>query len=301
MVAEDQALLELLAELRGRDYNFIAVTPATHARVLARPLHGKPTLRDIFGWNRSLTEDQIGPPLLALLQRSGSIERAGAQLRSLVRVATLGNHLFLHSSFPTTEANSVFFGPDTYRFVRFVHAQLAGLGSPAWIVDMGCGSGAGGISACREVAARLTLVDINPAAARLAGINANFAGGSAEVTVDGQIPSGCDLVIANPPYMIDAVHRTYRDGGTMFGGEVACTWVAQALDALLPGGTMLLYSGFAMVDGRAPAIDRIGSLCRKAELQIEELDPDVFGEELERPEYRDVERIAAFGVRITKH
>lgn len=301
MVAEDQALLELLAELKAQDYHFIAVTPATHARVLARPLDREPTLRDIFGWNRSFTEDQIGSPLLALLQRSGLLERTGAQLRSLVRVATLGDDLFLHSSFPTSEPNSVFFGPDTYRFLRFVHAQLAGLGSPAWIVDMGCGSGAGGISACKEVAARLTLVDINPAAARLAGINANFAGVSAEVAVNEQIPSGCDLVIANPPYLIDAAHRTYRDGGAMFGGEVACGWVAQALDALLPGGTMLLYCGFAMVNGRAPAVDRIASLCGNADLHVEELDPDVFGEELNRTEYREVERIAALGARIRKH
>jgi methylase of polypeptide subunit release factors len=300
MVAEDEALLELLAELKSHDYHFITVTPATHARVLARPLQGEPSLRDIFGWNRSFDEHQIEPRLLTLLGRAGSVESAGGQLRSLVRVASLGDDLFLHSSFPTAEADAVFFGPDTYRFVRFVRAQLGGLRPPVWIVDMGAGSGAGGISACNDVSARLSLVDINPAAGRLARINARFARVPAEIAMDDRIPEQCDLVIANPPYMIDTAHRAYRDGGAMFGGEVACGWVDQALAALVTGGTMLLYSGFAVVGGKLPALDRIRLLCGDAELHVEEIDPDVFGEELERPEYRDVDRIAALGIRIAK-
>jgi methylase of polypeptide subunit release factors len=301
MVTEDEALLELLTQLRRRDYHFTVVTPATHARVLARPLHGEPTLRDIFGWNRPFGKHQIEPQLLQLLQRSRSFESAGGQLRSLVRVASLSEGLFLHSSFPTTAADAVFFGPDTYRFVRFVRAQLRTLSPPAWIVDMGAGSGAGAISASKEVSARLSLVEINPAAARFARINARFAGVAAEVTVDDRIPEGCDLVIANPPYIIDAARRTYRDGGAMLGSELAHAWVTQALAALVAGGTVLLYSGFAVVGGKLEAIDRIRSLCGNAELYVEEIDPDVFGEELERPEYRDVERIAAMGIRITKY
>jgi methylase of polypeptide subunit release factors len=301
MVTEDEALLELLTQLRRRDYHFTVVTPATHARVLARPLHGEPTLRDIFGWNRLFEEHQIEPQLLQLLQRSRSFESAGGQLRSLVRVASLSEGLFLHSSFPTTAADAVFFGPDTYRFVRFVRAQLRTLSPPAWIVDMGAGSGAGAISASKEVSARLSLVEINPAAARLARINARFAGVAAEVTVDDRIPERCDLVIANPPYMIDPAHRTYRDGGALLGSELAHAWVTQALAALVAGGTVLLYSGFAAVGGKLEAVDRIRALCGNAEFHVDEIDPDVFGEELERPEYRDVERIAALGIRITKY
>jgi hypothetical protein len=33
---------------------------------------------------------------------------------------------------------------------------------------------------------------------------------------------------------------------------------------------------------------------------VEEIDPDVFGEELDRPEYWETERIAALGIRIDK-
>jgi len=52
-----------------------------------------------------------------------------------------------------------------------------------------------------------------------------------------------------------------------------------------------------------PVVDYIASLCTGGEvdLDVEELDPDVFGEELERLEYAEVERIAAVGINIAKH
>ena len=300
----DRALIQLLSRLRACDYQFVAVTPATHSRVLARPLSAPPALRDIFGWNRIFGEHELDPTLLALLRCSGSVEDVGGKMRSLVRVGSLAGELFLHSSFPTTEPDAVFFGPDTFRFASFVSAQLPALSSSAWIVDMGSGSGAGGVVVARRVpGARLTLVDVNPAAARLARVNASFARVPAEVRQGNQIPAGCDLVIANPPYMIDASHRRYRDGGAMYGGEVACSWTVQALRALKPGGTLLLYTGVAVLRGNAPVLDHITSLCTGAEvdLSVEELDPDVFGEELERPEYAEVDRIAAVGIKIGKH
>jgi hypothetical protein len=65
---------------------------------------------------------------------------------------------------------------------------------------------------------------------------------------------------------------------------------------------MLLYTGAAIVDGRdglrdslVEALPRFGCT-----LRYEEIDPDVFGEELEEPAYRDVERIAAIGAVIGK-
>ena len=176
------------------------------------------------------------------------------------------------------------------------------LPAPAWIVDMGSGSGAGGILATKQVgSARLSLVDLNAAAGRLARLNARFAGVRAEVMVGEQIPQGCNLVIANPPYMIDSAHRTYRDGGAIYGGGIACNWVVQALDALVPAGNFILYTGDAVVGGTLPLLDRIRSLCDQddAVLHTEEIDPDVFGDELEMPQYREVERIAVLGIRIT--
>jgi methylase of polypeptide subunit release factors len=302
MVETEAAFLQLLAELRSRNYHFTCVTPATHTRVVARPLPGQPSLSDIFGWSRRFDPADLAPELLEPLKASGCLERIGSALRSTVRVATVGDQLFLHSAFPTTAADSVFFGPDTYRFIRYVQASLRDIPPPKWIVDLGAGSGAGGIWTAAHLAGpRLTLVDINPAAARLARLNARFAGIPAEVLVSPEVPSGCDLVIANPPYMMDPLQRAYRNGGSMLGGEIAHRWTRQALESLRPGGTLLLYTGAAFAAGNAPAIEEIAALCRAAgaRMQVDELDPDVFGEDLEKPAYRCVERIAAMGLSIT--
>jgi hypothetical protein len=88
----------------------------------------------------------------------------------------------------------------------------------------------------------------------------------------------------------------------LLGGAVALAWAEQALVAMAPGGTMLLYAGAAYEDGRARLVDALERVCagRGANLAIEELDPDVFGDELESPAYADVERIAAVGAVITK-
>jgi methylase of polypeptide subunit release factors len=303
VVTEDDALLELLAELQSRRYLFTAVTPATHAIVLARPRRAALTLRDIFGWNRPFEVSEIDSGILDLLRGAGAIEESYGAVRSRVRVASLGERLFLHSSFPTEAAESVFFGPDTYRFISFIISEFSAMQSLGWIVDMGAGTGAGGIVAASGTrTARLTLVDINRAAARLARINGRFAAARPEVMVADRIPDGCDLVIANPPYMIDSAHRTYRDGGGLLGGEIALDWVRQALSSLVPSGTLLLYAGAAIVGGGSPLLDEIGRLAEKAgaDFSSRELDPDVFGEELSRPEYAQVERIAAMGIKIVK-
>ena len=299
----DATLLELLAQLQALHYRFIAVTPETHRRVLARPRPSTLSLREIFGWNRPFAASEIEPGILDLLRRADAVEDTADGLRSRVRVASLGDRLFLHSSFPTDEPDSVFFGPDTYRFCRFVESELASMPPPAWIVDMGAGDGAGGITAAGvSPASRVSLVDINPAAARVARINAQSAGVNAEVLVADRIPTGCDLVIANPPYMIDGSHRTYRDGGGLFGGEVAFGWARQALKGLTPGGMLLLYTGAAIVDGVSPLLASLNEVACEtgAHLTIGELDADVFGEELSKPEYATVERIAAVGIRLVK-
>lgn len=303
MVRDDDSLVELLRQLKDRHYHFTCVTPATHERVLSRPAPDEPELRDIFGWNRHFLTGQLAPELRRLLKCSGCVEKTGDRLRSRIRVASLGDRLFLHSSYPTSSEDSVFLGPDTYRFVRFVLAHRQELERAEWLVDMGTGSGAGGILAGAVAAsARITLIDINPAAVQLARINAKAAAAEACVLVSGQIPQGCDLLIANPPYMMDASHRTYRDGGAMFGGELACQWAREALQSLVPAGTMLLYTGAAVLGGRLPLVDGLQRLCREADaaLHFEEIDPDVFGEELESPAYGEVERIAALGIRISK-
>lgn len=302
MTEADGALADLLRRLKALDYDFVTVTPATHARIVARPDKQRArNLRDIFGWSLPFARETLPTDLFTLLEQAGAIAAAEGGHRSRVRVSRVGAHLFLHSAYPTDGKDAVFLGPDTYRFVRFVAAELAGRGAVSRLVDMGAGSGAGAICAAALLPdARLTLVDSNPEALRLARINAGVAGVEVE-TIQSQwveaVDGGFDLLIANPPYMIDAGSRAYRDGGGMNGAALALEWALAGARR----GDVLLYTGAAIVDGedalRAALEAAVPALGRT--LRYEELDPDLFGEELDAPFYRGVERIAAIGAVIT--
>lgn len=297
----EAALVQLLQHLKEAQYHFTVVTPSTHAKVLARPKSGPLNLRDIFGWNRPFDESDLSPALANVLRVADAIDERGGQLVSKVRVASLGDQLLLHGAFPTSEIDSVFFGPDTYRFARFLREQIPPLGGGKWLVDMGAGSGAGAIvSAGLATFEKITMVDVNSAALRLAAVNAAAASVDVQTLQSNSVPAGAELVIANPPYMIDPAARAYRDGGGLLGGAVALDWVSQALAELAPGGTILLYTGAAYVDGEAPLIAALERSCADAgaSLDLDEIDPDVFGEDLEQPQYAGVERIAAIGAVI---
>jgi methylase of polypeptide subunit release factors len=302
MFVRHQALCALLRRLRDLDYRFIAVTPATHARVLARPAPASASLRDVFGWTRPFSEPDLPSDVIALMRQADVIEPTAGGLVSAVRVASLGEDLFCHSRYPTDAQDAVFFGPDTYRFADFIRRHLPLLGAQA-ILDYGAGSGAGGIAAARVVpGAALTLLDINPPALDLARVNLEVAGLNADVVDDLEDVDPPDVIIANPPYIMDDSGRAYRDGGNLLGGQVPLAWAERALATLQPGGTLLLYTGAAHSEGQSPLLAALATLCadQSASLVVEEIDPDVFGEEIDKPAYAAVERIAAVGVVITK-
>src|SRR5438105_7016775 len=96
---------------------------------------------------------------------AGVLEVAGPLFRSNVRFSTLGDQLFVHSGFPTEQADAVFFGPDTYRFARFIRHSLGSMKRPGnlrrlRILDIGAGSGAGGIRAAAFAAQFLPVVTL---------------------------------------------------------------------------------------------------------------------------------------------
>jgi methylase of polypeptide subunit release factors len=303
----DAALLALLEGLAEAGYRFTAVTPETHRRIAARrKTPFARDLRDVFGWNLPFDPVLLPPPVRRALMASGEIERDGQRWRSRVRIASLEGRLFLHSSYPTDSPDSVFFGPDSYRFARFLEAELPRLGRVRHGVDVGTGSGVGAIvAAARLPGAGITAIDINPSALRLARINARHAGVALETvetsgldSVEGPI----DLVLANPPFVADPAGRLYRDGGDMRGARLSLDWALAAARRIEPGGTILLYTGSAIVAGRdalrealAAALPDLGCTLRYAEI-----DPDIFGELLDEPGYETVERIAAVGAAIGK-
>jgi methylase of polypeptide subunit release factors len=218
--------------------------------------------------------------------------------------------LFVHSGFPTTEHDAVFFGPDTYRFARFLHAGLADIPKqlPLTLIDIGSGSGAGGIYAGRILPGEVDLVlaDINRRALTFAAVNAAINDVPSARTAFSDILDGvegdADLIIANPPYLVDDEQRLYRHGGGELGIALALRIVAQSLPRLRPAGRLLLYTGTPIVAGVDPFFDSVRPLVQLPGLQFvyEEIDPDVFGEELDRQAYARADRIAAVGLTVIK-
>ncbi|MBS4086065.1 methyltransferase [Pseudomonas rustica] len=307
--SHDLALLQLGRRLQADGYRFITPTPLTHQRVNQRD-EGQmaDSLRDVFGWSRPFEPGLLSADEQRQLQEAQVIDTYEGQLKSRVRWSSLDDLLFVHSAFPTDVADSVFFGPDTYRFAQMIHAHLQQNFAPIHrAVDIGCGAGVGAIVIARaRREAQVLALDINPAALRLTAINAALAEvANVEVHasdllqgVDGEF----DLIVANPPYMADPAERAYRHGGGTLGAGLSLRIVEQALNRLAPGGSLLLYTGVAMVDGRDPFLDTV--LPRLDEKRFawtyREIDPDVFGEELLNPGYQRVDRIAVVALTVTR-
>jgi SAM-dependent methyltransferase len=308
------ALVELGQHLRARGYRFVTVTPETHRRVLERDRrcgNGQArTLRDVFGWNKPFAPSLLCPDMLRLLEAAELCTDEGSLLRARVRFSSLDaarsrdaarsdgpareSLLFAHSGFPTTEADAVFFGPDTYRFYALLERAA---GCARRVVDVGCGSGVGGI-VLAGAAEQIVLADINERALRFARVNAALAGVDAEIVqsdVLAQVEGELDLVISNPPYLRDDSARVYREGGGAYGEGLAVRIAKEALQRLAPGGRLLLYTGAAVVSGEDQFYCAIRPLLESAGARFSytELDPDVFGEELDRGAYTSVERLAA--------
>ena len=339
----DQALLELGRALRETGYSFVTPTPETLRRVNARAGNeAARDLRGVFGWSRPFAEGVLPEALLRLLERAGALDHlehvepsaaasdgpgavaglasvapagasaggvrptasmrpaAPARFRSRVRCSWLEGQLFFHSAYPTTAADAVFFGPDTYRYAALLLRSVERAGR---VVDLGCGSGAGGILLAPR-ARRIVLSDVNPLALRYARVNAALAGVEDRVEVVesdvlAAVAGPLDLVVSNPPYLADDRGRVYRDGGGPRGIDLSVRIARESLARLGPGGRLLLYTASPIEDGHDPLRAALEPLLARATFSWTELDPDVFGEELERPAYAAADRIAVVALDAT--
>lgn len=296
-----RALLDLAARLRAEQYRFITVTPASHERVNARPENRwARSLEDVFGWNRGFQPALLPAGLFDDLVSAEVVARDGQGWRSTVRVSSLNDQLLLHSAHPTESGDAVFFGPDSYRFVNAIAALLERRPAPRRVADIGCGAGAGMLqvaAACPD--AEVHGVDVNARALEYTRLNAALNGvdnvqlhqGSLFEPLQGHF----DLIIANPPYLLDPGRRLYRDGGGELGEALSVRIALAALERLAPGGVLLLYTGVAMVEGRDPFLEQVAPVLERPGLRwhYREMDPDVFGEELADGVYRQADRIAA--------
>jgi SAM-dependent methyltransferase len=305
---DENALLALGRWLGATGYRFTTVTPRSHATVNARPGNRQADcLAGIFGWSRPFTPDTLPAPALALLRAAGgAIERPDGLLTSAVRFSTLDGLLLAHSAFPTEAEDAVFFGPDTYRFAALADrvVSLADTGGRApRLVDVGCGSGAGGLHAAKRLgdAAELHLVDINPRALQFARVNSQLNGVPAHTVQSdlyAALEGSFDLILANPPYLCDEKERAYRHGAGKLGTGLSLRIVEEGLPRLAPGGTLVLYTGAPVVAGVDQLLEALRPLLDPTGFshRYEELDPDVFGEELEHAAYEAVDRIAVVGL-----
>jgi hypothetical protein len=301
VVKRQEALAKLLHCLKAANYHFTAVTPATHTRVLSRAAGGEDSLRDIFGWNRPFTRSDANAHVAALLEAAGALETIDGKLRSKVRVASLGDALFLHGAFPTDGEDAVFFGPDTYRFARFVERELPRLAGARWLVEMGAGSAAAAIRAATlQTFDKVTLVDRNAAALELASINAEVASVAVQTLLSDAIPVRSEFGHRQPALhdrsrtaVVPRRRRAVRRGsGPRLGRAGDCAAGTRRNDAALHRRCLCRRRSSAAEDARERV--RGGGL----QPRLGEIDPDVFGEELDQPHYRQVERIAAVGAVI---
>lgn len=290
--------------LKTRSYGFITPTPLTHQRYLDRSSsHQAETLRDVFGWNLPFQEETFGPELVELMQRAdvlkSSVIDGRRVLRSTVRFSsTLEGGLYMHTAFGEQTQDRIFFGPDSYRFVRWLDETVD---RGTRVVDIGCGSGIGGLH-LRARFDTVVLADLNPGALRTARVNAAIAGLDSVQFLESDVLSAfegeADWYVSNPPYMMDPTGPTYRDGGRLGGAELSVRIARQVLERLEPGQGLSLYTATTFVDGRDTLREAVAPLLDRSDVawRYTEIDPDVFGEELLKPGYEAVERIAVIGL-----
>lgn len=300
----DKNLVELGQLLRADGYTFTTITPASHKIVLSRTDSGS-TMRDFFGWNKWVKLSDIPERSIGLLKEVSLIDIDGARAKSKVRFSTIDDFLILHSEFPTHQEDSVFFGPDSYRFVRFLKESVR---EARKIIDVGAGSGVGGMCLARHLfkatgkQPSLVLCDINDIALRICEINLAINQISNVEVVKSDILKSCphdaDLIIANPPFIIDELGRTYRDGGKNYGAELSAKIVEQSLSYLKGRGQLVVYTGASIVAGEDQFHKAVKPLLRERAHKYFEIDPDIFGEQLRAHAYADVERIAAVGLTV---
>lgn len=333
MANKHDALVDLLEAVQNTDYSFTTITPLSHQRVNARPgnqwaknseasLATNPTyfghriLRDVFGWSRAFYEMDIDPEIFALMQKAGVLKSYEDGWLSTVRISTFqdenfGKQFFMHSAYPTTEAEAVFFGPDTYRYLHEINMVMCQGHQVKHAVDIGCGAGPAAIlTALHHPNANVYAVDINQAALELTSVNATVANTKNVMPLYSDLLSGVDgnfdLITANPPYLVDKEQRTYRHGGEDLGSGLSYDIVESSLPRVSSGGSFMLYTGVAINDGvdnfKNKVVDYLQSFSKHQSLlwSYREIDPDVFGEELGDPCYAETDRIAAIVLKITR-
>lgn len=306
-ISKNYQLGLLLAYLHSKNYRFTTISPASHKLVNSRVNNVMATdLAGIFGWNRSFSVETVDDFMFDLVKTADIVIKVKDGISkyywiSQFRVSSINHQLFLHSAYPTLHNDAVFFGPDTYRFANAIQQYISSNQHVIHrAIDIGTGSGAGAVLLATALPeSEIIAVDINDDALCLARINIDAADISNITLINSNLLSNVegdfDLIIANPPYLLDKSERTYRHGGGQLGAALSLDIVDIAIARLNVGGTLLLYTGVAIVNGDDAFLAEIMVKLTFAEFSFEyvEIDPDIFGEELASDGYSTIDRIAA--------
>ena len=307
-----QQVIALADHLRANHYEFVTITPESHRAVLARDFDlSQANLRDIFGWNRPFKQGCINHNILLSAQEASIFSQHSEGWKSNIRFSTLENHLFMHSAYPTTDEDTVFFGPDSYRYARLIKQTVASMTKKRRnkVIDIGTGSGVGGVvlaSALQHQYESLLLTDINPKALEYAKINVAInQAPRVECCISDlyeSVTAPFDVIVSNPPYLVDSSERAYRHGGGEYGSLLSTRIVLEGLPLLADDGVMMLYTASPIVDGNDLFLDSIKQIFSDKNYSVvyEEIDGDVFGEELSTLAYRQVDRIAVVSLVVHK-
>ena len=306
--AQDRALLHLGQALRDRGYHFITPTPLTHERVNQRPENAlADDLHGVFGWSRPFQHELLPGPLFSLMDQAQVLKACGSRWRSKVRLSSLDGQLFLHSAFPpppATRCSSA--GHLPFRQRHPLPSEPAHRDDPPRRGHRLRLRRGAILTALARPQAEVLAVDINPEALRLTHINAALAGADNLRALHSDLLSAVDgefdLILANPPYLVDADQRAYRHGGGPLGAGLSLAILDAALQRLAPGGTLLLHTGVAMLDNQDPFLAEVRRRLQGGAFSwtYRELDPDVFGEELLGGAYVKCDRIAAVVLEVTR-
>ena len=310
---QQKALLYLLHFLKDKKYAFTVITPLSHQRISLRKKSRSSeqrSLKDIFGWNLPFIPNDLDYQLFMTLKSAEIIRNEKDQWLSNVRVASLENGLFIHSSFPTVEKDTVFFGPDTYRF--YYHLKQYLLNYPPQIhrsLELCCGTSAVAITLAQSFPniTEIYTADINPKALFYSQINKIFNDTNHVFPnysdLFSELDGKFDLIFANPPYLIDSHERQYRHGGSQLDGmDLAFKILKEGIKRLSPQGTLFLYTGVAIGQNGNNFLKTVQDWILdypSFKYSYEEIDPDVFGEELDQIAYQHIERIAVALIKIS--
>jgi hypothetical protein len=281
------------------------------------------SVHDIWAWSIPVSPQTVATlhsaNVLSLIKDAGILTNGHNDLLyPTIRISNLypkseGHNYYAHSPWPTSEVDSVFFGPDSYRYTRYMKTLTKRIPDCRVAIDMCTGAGAGAIHLALEFPnAEVYGLDINPKALRLARINAahicptkkpdqlQMLYSDAYSAVQEKLAGLVDVIAIDPPFIADD-RRTYAQGGHL-GIQFTLDMLHKSYSMLRVGGEVWLHMAAPItLDGRDIFREEISKFKGWEVADYEIIDVDIFGNEMGNINtYPGIGSIASVGVVMKK-